>query len=123
MTPKEAAIIVGNISIDKGDYYTISEYQEAKSMAVAALLEQERRGEAFEWCTDCKEYDQANHCCHRFSKVIKETIDEIKNPPVRVIPRDYIYSGETENDMVYKNKYTGDEILIGKDELYKFEGY
>ena len=34
--------------------------------------------ESFEWCTDCKEYDQEAHCCHRWNKVIKKTIDEMK---------------------------------------------
>lgn len=31
-----------------------------------------------EWCTDCKEYDQEQHCCHRYCKVIRQTVDEIK---------------------------------------------
>ena len=34
--------------------------------------------EEFEWCTDCKEYDQERHCCHRWAKVIRKTVDEIK---------------------------------------------
>jgi len=34
--------------------------------------------EFFEWCTDCKEYDQENHCCHRWSKVIRKTVDEMQ---------------------------------------------
>ena len=32
----------------------------------------------FEWCTDCKEYDQEKHCCHRWTKVIRQTITEVK---------------------------------------------
>lgn len=32
-----------------------------------------------EWCTDCKEYDQERHCCPRFNRVIRETVDEVKN--------------------------------------------
>ena len=32
----------------------------------------------FEWCTDCKEYDQEKHCCHRWSSKIRETAEEIK---------------------------------------------
>lgn len=32
----------------------------------------------FEWCTDCKEYDQEKHCCHRWTKVIRQTIAEVK---------------------------------------------
>lgn len=29
-----------------------------------------------EWCTDCKEYDQEKHCCPRFNKVIRTTLQE-----------------------------------------------
>lgn len=34
--------------------------------------------ESFEWCHDCKEYDQAQHCCHRWTKTIRKTVDELK---------------------------------------------
>ena len=34
--------------------------------------------ESFEWCTDCKEYDQEQHCCHRYSKVIRQAFEEMK---------------------------------------------
>lgn len=34
--------------------------------------------ESFEWCTDCKEYDQEKHCCHRFTKVIRQAVEEMK---------------------------------------------
>ena len=34
--------------------------------------------ESFEWCTDCKEYDQEKHCCHRFSKIINQTVEEVR---------------------------------------------
>lgn len=40
--------------------------------------------EEFEWCTDCKEYDQKNHCCHRFTKVIRQTVEELKSQPQRM---------------------------------------
>lgn len=32
-----------------------------------------------EWCTDCKEYDQKAHCCHRWTNQIRRTIDDLKN--------------------------------------------
>jgi hypothetical protein len=32
----------------------------------------------WEWCHDCKEYDQEKHCCHRWSKVIRQTVEEVK---------------------------------------------
>ncbi len=31
-----------------------------------------------EWCTDCKEYDQKQHCCHRWNRVIRATMEEMK---------------------------------------------
>ena len=34
--------------------------------------------EADEWCQDCKEYDQERHCCPRFNRVIKQTMEELK---------------------------------------------
>ena len=37
--------------------------------------------QSFKWCTDCKEYDQEKHCCHRYSKVIRDTVAEIGQEP------------------------------------------
>lgn len=34
--------------------------------------------ESFEWCHDCKEYDRQQHCCHRWTKAIRKTIEELK---------------------------------------------
>ena len=34
--------------------------------------------QTFKWCTDCKEYDQEKHCCHRWSKTIRDTVEEMK---------------------------------------------
>ena len=34
--------------------------------------------EDFEWCKGCKEYDHERGCCPRFNKVIKETVEEVK---------------------------------------------
>lgn len=42
--------------------------------------------EEHEWCTDCKEYDQNKHCCHRWIKVIRNTVKEIKTKYWRWIP-------------------------------------
>ena len=32
----------------------------------------------WEWCHDCKEYDQEAHCCHRWTKVIRKTVAELE---------------------------------------------
>lgn len=37
-----------------------------------------RQYESFEFCTDCKEDDHEKHCCHRWTKFIRRTIDEMK---------------------------------------------
>ena len=31
-----------------------------------------------EWCTDCTEYDQERHCCPRWSRVIRQTVDDVE---------------------------------------------
>lgn len=33
---------------------------------------------ADEWCLDCKEYDQEKCCCHRWNKVIRDTVEELR---------------------------------------------
>lgn len=34
---------------------------------------------SFEWCNGCKEYDQSAHCCHRWTKAIRNTVEELRN--------------------------------------------
>lgn len=56
-----------------GDYHrAYKEYRHKMEILPSA------NEESFEWCTDCKEYDQEQHCCHRWTKNIMETIEEIK---------------------------------------------
>ena len=50
-----------------------------KAIKNGKALEQEPQ--SFKWCTDCKEYDQEKHCCHRYSKVIRDTVAEIGQEP------------------------------------------
>ena len=42
----------------------------------------EKEPQSFKWCTNCKEYDQEKHCCHRYSKVIRDAVEEIEQEPV-----------------------------------------
>ena len=56
----------------------IRQLEERASDCPIKPLEQESSA----WCTDCKEYDQDEHCCHRFSKVIRDTVEEMKQEPV-----------------------------------------
>ena len=54
--------------------------------------------ESFEWCDGCKEYDQEAHCCHRWSKMIRKTVEEMKL--VHCIDCQH-----SEYDEVYKDRY------------------
>ena len=54
--------------------------------------------ESFEWCDGCKEYDQEQHCCHRYSKVIRQAFAEMK--VVHCIDCQH-----SEYDEVYKDRY------------------
>jgi hypothetical protein len=50
----------------------------ALNMAIEALQEVQKHEETFEWCHDCKEYDKDNSSCPRWSKVIRNTVEELK---------------------------------------------
>ena len=43
----------------------------------------------FEWCHDCKEYDQNAHCCHRWTKVIRNTVNELKTQGYEIVRHGY----------------------------------
>lgn len=113
---------------------------EAIDMAIKALKEVEKHKEVFEWCTDCKEYDQEQHCCHRWSKCISETlteqnkmfewnkcIDEIPTNEEIEILRIYTNIGSDEKTYVYNigriddesNEFydTDDDYICDSDEI------
>ena len=73
--------------IDKGnDDEWAKGYETGEEDAIAVIesmppvTPQEPR--SFKWCTDCKEYDQEKHCCHRYSKVIRDSVAEIEQEPI-----------------------------------------
>lgn len=55
MTNEKASVIIGNIPVYGDDCYSIAEYQEAKTVAVQALSQEQKSGK----CKNCKyfEYD------------------------------------------------------------------
>ena len=73
---------------------TSSKQFEAMTIAIAAL---EQQAEDNEWCLDCKEYDKEQHCCHRFTKVIRQAVEEHQmewpdgkwTPVSEALPEDY----------------------------------
>ena len=101
LTPKEAITVIRNLQ----DWLYLSGMnggtkiqREALDVAVKAIEKQIQAEESFEWCTDCKEYDQEAHCCHRWSKMIRKTVEEMKL--VHCIDCRY-----SEYDEVYKDRY------------------
>ena len=75
---------------------------EAVNLAIAAI---EQQGEDNEWCLDCKEYDKEQHCCHRFTKVIRQAVEDHRRewPDGKWIPA-------TENPK--RPKYQFDTYLV-----------
>ena len=74
----ELEILKENYWDDDGYGHETKQYDDtmlALDMAIKAL---EQEPQTFKWCTDCREYDQEKHCCHRWSKVIRNTVDEME---------------------------------------------
>ena len=44
-----------------------------------------RNEDTDEWCTGCKEYDKERHCCPRWNRVIRETVEEWKSNQPEII--------------------------------------
>ena len=47
----------------------------------------EREAKLNEWCTDCKEYDQDRHCCPRWNRVIRNTVEELRAEHAKEAPQ------------------------------------
>lgn len=101
LTLKEAITVIRNLQ----DWLYFSSMnggtkiqREALDIAVNAIEKQIQSEESFEWCDGCKEYDQEKHCCHRFTKVIRQAVAEMKL--VHCIDCQY-----SEYDEVYKDRY------------------
>jgi NADH pyrophosphatase NudC (nudix superfamily) len=66
---------------DNAVCYLTSEDNELIESAIEALS-QEPCYNPDEWCRTCSEYDQDKHCCSRYNKVIRNAVEEIKQPKV-----------------------------------------
>lgn len=75
-------------------------------LADVQKAEKEQEPQTFKWCTGCREYDQEKHCCHRWSKVIRDTVEEMKQEqePIKPMVEIDLYS-------VIKQKYIEREVL------------
>ena len=61
--------------------YLTSEDNELIKSAIEAL-EQQPCYNPDEWCHTCSEYDHDKHCCPRYNKVIRNAVEEMKQPKV-----------------------------------------
>lgn len=89
--------------------YSESELDEAFFMAIEALQEVQKHEETFEWCHDCKEYDKDNYCCHRWSKTIRNTVEELKT---------YRPQGEWKHTITWQPYCSNCEYVFGEDEEF-----
>lgn len=62
---------IKSINLGRAPYKGIVMYA-INAIKHGKVLEQEP------WCAGCREYDQEKHCCHRWSKVIRNTVEEMK---------------------------------------------
>lgn len=107
----EIYIVVGK------EKYRVTE-QAIKAVTAIKALGQEPR--TFKWCTDCREYDQEKHCCHRWSKAIRDTVEEIKQEYIKREVLDKIRA-QIKSDL--RGVEIALEVLVENDPLIpKMEG-
>lgn len=102
MTNEKAIEILSDIRA----YYSIFyEYDEPKyaalSKAIFALKAEPVQPTEFEWCTDCKEYDQEAHCCHRWTKVIRNAVNDLKAQGYEPVKHGHWEDDNEEKDTKY----------------------
>lgn len=79
MTYEEAIEILNDVwRFKSSEKFAETQIRDAIDFAIECIKESHRHYQTFEWCHDCKEYDQEAHCCHRWSKIIGSTIADIK---------------------------------------------
>ena len=76
ISKQEAINIAKDLLIKMAEYH---QYNQAINNYCAELGKLSSvQPEADEWCTTCKEYDHEKHCCPRFRKVIRMTVQDIE---------------------------------------------
>lgn len=77
--------LLGKLPTCSPTFKPIAEIRIDSEEVVEMVLEKIKNGEwiissdsaeHYEWCHDCKEYDQENHCCHRYSSFIQESLQD-----------------------------------------------
>ena len=71
-SPEEQYKLLRWLFYDYGNRFTNS------PVAIIEWMSQEV-DDVDEWCYDCKEFDPERHCCPRWNKVIRQTVNDIAN--------------------------------------------
>lgn len=110
------------------EYYHHTEEAQHKALKEALSQVPEARQEEFEWCHDCKEYDQERHCCYRFTKTIRDTVEEIKSnrwTPCEDTPeipeKEVLACDRHKNFLVGYLSYSHDQWLCESDECMMYD--
>ena len=80
----ERNVVITTLEVLRANCSKHSRVYQALDYAISSLKTDEayqleyEQPQSFKWCTDCREYDQANHCCHRYSRVIRDTVAELR---------------------------------------------
>ena len=87
------------MEISVNDMREIADIFRKKARAERQLTEKVLDYNPNEWCHDCSEYNQDKHCCHRWSKVIRNTVEEMKQPCEDAISREDVIQLAKESDV------------------------
>ena len=64
-----------------------------------------------EWCDDCKEYDKERHCCPRWNRVIRQTVEDMEAEQPGWIPCSERLPADEEAVIVSIRDDSGDNTL------------
>lgn len=75
--------------------------------AIESLPSVQPQYKTSEWCHDCSEYNHDKHCCPRFNKVIRNTVEEMKQPKtghwIKITPSGIYMCSECEQNVLTGN--------------------
>lgn len=67
-----------SICVNSDECHGMKRMQRQAVLEIANMPSAQPEPHYDEWCTDCKEYDQERHCCPRWNRVIRQTMQDIK---------------------------------------------
>lgn len=92
----------------------IKRIYDALNVAENSLERCQKAEESFEWCHECKEYDQEKYCCHRFTKQIRKTVSDIDTHYRKLCKKQ-----EKLNDYIDIIKSDDEHIFVDKAEMLR----